>query len=72
MTKHLVVAAAVLMIVLVTVPGLAAQAAKGEDDPEAKPPVTEADVKIVKRARAFSIGLESCRYAGLRGGCENL
>ena len=51
MKKHWFLPAAVLLILLVTVPGLAGQAAKGGDDPDARPPVTEADVRIVKRAR---------------------
>lgn len=49
--KNWLLLSAVLVIFLGSVPGLAGQATKGADDPEAKPPVTEADVRIVKRAR---------------------
>ena len=51
MKKNWVLPAAAILIFLVTVPGLVGQAAKGGDDPEARPPVTDADVRIVKRAR---------------------
>jgi hypothetical protein len=74
MKKHWVLPAAVVLIFLVAVPGLAGQVAKGGDDPEARPPVTEADVRIVKRAREIlhSPSVEPCRYPGLPGGCQDL
>src|ERR1700722_1170182 len=51
--KTCVLIPAALLICAVLLPGqwLAGQAAGGDDNPDARPPVTKADVGIVQRAR---------------------
>lgn len=51
--KTCVLIPAALLICAVLVPSqwLAGQAAGGDDNPDARPPVTKADVRIVQRAR---------------------
>ena len=73
-TCVLIPAAFLICAVLVPAQWLAGQAAGGDDNPDARPPVTKADVRIVQRAREIQlpIGVEPRRYAGLPGGCKDL
>jgi hypothetical protein len=50
-TCVLIPAALLICAVLVPAQWLAGQAAGGDDNPDARPPVTKADVRIVQRAR---------------------